>query len=168
VKHKVVAYVTRQQDGRQRLLVFTHRDYPEAGVQVPAGTVEPGEAVEAALVREIREETGLTELHLKGKLAERYLPEFDETWHVFHLIAPDSLPDTWDWLTNDHADEGARERDERLVFSFLWADLSDGVNLEKPEQGWWLNQVADRMPKTSVHNYRKPELGYIWDNTRFM
>ena len=155
----MVAYITRQQDGRRQLLVFTHRHYPEAGVQVPAGTVEWSEPVEVALLREVREESGLSGLRVVGKLDEQYLPEFDETWHVFHLSAPDGLPDSWDWLTNDYHDEAARERDERLVFSFYWADLDSTVELEKPEQGWWLNLVADGSPEPSKHNYRKSDLG---------
>ena len=53
---KVVAYITRGDE----LLVFTHRDSPEAGVQVPAGTVEEGETLDAAVLREVHEETGLT------------------------------------------------------------------------------------------------------------
>ncbi len=45
-----------------RLLVFTHDDVPLeiSGVQVPAGSVEPGETPEEAVVREVLEETGLT------------------------------------------------------------------------------------------------------------
>ena len=35
VKRKVLAYVTRGDE----LLVFRHRDFPEAGLQVPAGTM---------------------------------------------------------------------------------------------------------------------------------
>ena len=70
MKHKVLAYITRERDGRRELLTFTHRDHPEAGVQVPAGTVEPGQAIEAALFREIREESGLTNLQLVHKLLE--------------------------------------------------------------------------------------------------
>ena len=52
---KVVAYNTRGDE----LLVFTHREFPEAGVQVPAGTVEEGETLDAAVLREVHEETGL-------------------------------------------------------------------------------------------------------------
>lgn len=51
---KVVCYVVH----RARLLVFSHED-PLAGVQVPAGTIEPGEDPAEAAVRETFEETTL-------------------------------------------------------------------------------------------------------------
>ncbi|WP_323741145.1 NUDIX hydrolase [Microbacterium sp. VKM Ac-2870] len=53
---KVVCYVV---DG-QRLLVFTHLSHAltVTGVQVPAGTIEVGEAPAAAAIRETLEETG--------------------------------------------------------------------------------------------------------------
>ncbi|HET6312761.1 MAG TPA: NUDIX domain-containing protein, partial [Chloroflexia bacterium] len=54
---KAIAYITREVEGRKQLLVFTHRDNPEAGVQVPAGTAHEGEDIEATLFREVEEET---------------------------------------------------------------------------------------------------------------
>jgi 8-oxo-dGTP pyrophosphatase MutT (NUDIX family) len=54
---KVTGFVTRARAGAIELLVFEH---PSAGVQLPAGTVEPGEAPAAAVLREVAEETGVT------------------------------------------------------------------------------------------------------------
>ena len=54
-RRKVVVCVERGAG----LFVFDHRDHPEAGTQVPAGGVEPGEAVVDAAIREVEEETGL-------------------------------------------------------------------------------------------------------------
>ncbi len=54
---KVTAFITRQTNKGQELLVFMH---PFSGVQLPAGTVEPNEPPEKAVLRETREETGLT------------------------------------------------------------------------------------------------------------
>ncbi len=51
---KVLAYITRQRGNETQLLVFEHLDFPDAGVQVPKGTVEPGEAIERAAQREVR------------------------------------------------------------------------------------------------------------------
>ena len=44
---KVTAFVTRMVNGRRELLLFQH---PSAGIQIPAGTVEPAEAPEAGLL----------------------------------------------------------------------------------------------------------------------
>ncbi len=55
---KVLAYVVLE----RRLLVFTQPDAPEAGLQVPAGTVEPGEDLAEAVLRELVEESGLQDL----------------------------------------------------------------------------------------------------------
>jgi 8-oxo-dGTP pyrophosphatase MutT (NUDIX family) len=55
VIYKVFAYTTNQ----NRLLVFRHRDFPKAGIQVPAGTVQINEELPAAVLREAYEETGL-------------------------------------------------------------------------------------------------------------
>lgn len=52
---KVTAFVVTYGKPHQ-LLVF---DHPTAGLQLPAGTVEPGEAPVAAAKREVREETGV-------------------------------------------------------------------------------------------------------------
>ena len=64
---KVVAYVTRGDD----LLVFEHVHEAEAGVQVPAGTVQPGEDLREAVQREAREETGLLDLTFVSYLGSR-------------------------------------------------------------------------------------------------
>lgn len=56
---KVVAYVHRPGPAGPEVLVFEHAGHPEAGIQVPAGHVEPGETDEGAIRREIREEAGL-------------------------------------------------------------------------------------------------------------
>lgn len=47
IRRKAFAYITHQ----QRLLVFEHPDSPEAGIQVPAGSIEPGETPQAGTLR---------------------------------------------------------------------------------------------------------------------
>ncbi len=67
---KVTAFVTRRApsgDGHE-LLVFRH---PDAGIQLPAGSVEPGESPAAAALREVEEETGLRETQLVAHLGTR-------------------------------------------------------------------------------------------------
>ncbi len=55
---RVAACVIRCGVGPE-LLVFDHVGMPEAGTQIPAGGVRPGEGLEAAVLREVVEETGL-------------------------------------------------------------------------------------------------------------
>lgn len=120
---KAFAYVTRGDD----LLVFRHRDYPlhEVGVQVPAGTVRPGESPEDAATREVREESGLAELRLVRLLgvADWDLrpgkPEVHES-HFFHFVAPQDSPDKWTWH-EEH--DGLREP---TAFLFWWLPLTKG------------------------------------------
>lgn len=139
MKHKVLAYITRERSGRREVLVFDHRDFPEAGAQVPAGTVEPGEPVEQALWREIEEEAGLKpgQLRLAGKLAEHVEAEWDNLRHVFHLEAVDTLPDAWTHLVR------GRGEDQGLVFQYRWTGLD--VKLAG-DQHRWLGTIAGVQP----------------------
>lgn len=54
---KALAYITRGTE----LLVFEHIGMPEAGLQVPGGTVKPHETPAEAVHREAQEETGLSD-----------------------------------------------------------------------------------------------------------
>lgn len=69
-KKKVHAYITREKEGVMQLLVFKHRDIHEAGIQVPGGTVDEGETLEAAILREVQEESGLRHLCIERFLAD--------------------------------------------------------------------------------------------------
>ncbi|HEV2235823.1 MAG TPA: NUDIX domain-containing protein [Ktedonobacterales bacterium] len=136
LSEKVVAYITH----RRRLLVFTHRDHPEAGVQVPAGTVEPGESGEVAVLREAREETGLRELTLVRYLGEQWrdLTEYrrDKVLHrrFYHLRCLGQPPETW-----QSAEEHSTEGDPKpIVFDCFWVPLPDGVPELAAEQGHML------------------------------
>ena len=60
---KVTAFVTRETNHGLELLLFKH---PYAGIQIPAGTVEPDESHEKAVIREVQEETGLLELEIQS------------------------------------------------------------------------------------------------------
>ncbi|GAA1410092.1 hypothetical protein AUR04nite_25370 [Glutamicibacter uratoxydans] len=87
---KVVCFLVRQ----RHVLVFTHKgfDLRTTGIQVPAGTVKPGEDPAAAAVRELAEESGI-QARVRAFLgSEDYdlFPVRDEvaTRHFFWLEAP--------------------------------------------------------------------------------
>lgn len=67
-QRKIAAFVTRGTGDAAELLVFWHAG---GGVQIPAGTVEPGETFGAAGRREAVEETGLADLELVASLGIR-------------------------------------------------------------------------------------------------
>lgn len=121
VIRKVIAYITRLSNQRRELLVHIHKDYPEAGVQVPAGTVEENETIEEALYREIKEESGLTEFISRSKLKEYvyYHDSKDEYHerHVFQLEIVGEVRERWEHIVN------SLDQDAGLTFCYYWVPL---------------------------------------------
>jgi ADP-ribose pyrophosphatase YjhB (NUDIX family) len=103
-RQRVVVYVERE-DG---LLVFNHRDHPEAGTQVPAGGVMAGEALTDAAIREVREETGvplLAEPELLGVHEHRDGLGRAALSHFFRVSAPDGLPSAWQHVVTGQGED---------------------------------------------------------------
>jgi ADP-ribose pyrophosphatase YjhB (NUDIX family) len=122
------------------VLVFDHRDFPDAGTQIPAGTVEEGEALERALWREVHEETGLTadQLSLAGPVASYAHPDWGEAGlveHFFHLTAVNT-PDAW-----THVVHGAGE-DIGLVFNYSWLPLAGPLSEWRTRIPPWFAQAG--------------------------
>lgn len=121
VRSKVLAYVTRGQE----LLVFRHRDFPEAGLQVPAGTIEEGEEPQDAALREVREESGLTDVRVVSFLgryiydAPRHAGEIHDR-HIYHLKLTGPADDSWLHWEMDPSDGGPP-----IAFCFFWMSLDD-------------------------------------------
>ena len=126
IKQKAFAYITHH----NHLLVFRHLHFPEAGIQVPAGTIEEHEQAEDAVLREAFEETGLTELTLDCFLGEQIydLSEFgrDEIHHrhFYHLHYQGHPLQTW-LYEEQFASESSTQGP--LLFEFFWAPLPHGV-----------------------------------------
>jgi 8-oxo-dGTP pyrophosphatase MutT (NUDIX family) len=126
IRHKVLAYIT----AGTRLLVFQHPHMPTAGIQVPAGTVETGERLEDAVLREAVEETGLYPLELVSHLGDmvREMSDFgrDEIHHrhFCHVRFRGTPAERW-----RHAE---RARDDEpggppMVFELFWVALPHEV-----------------------------------------
>jgi 8-oxo-dGTP pyrophosphatase MutT (NUDIX family) len=107
------------------LLVFDHRDHPEAGTQVPAGGLEPGESLVTGAVREVLEETGLRlteEPQLLG--IHEHLDGLGRPakTHFLRASAPSDAPDAWEHrVTGDGGDSDlvflCRFEDEPTLWS---------------------------------------------------
>jgi 8-oxo-dGTP pyrophosphatase MutT (NUDIX family) len=117
---KVAAYVTRRKNGRFELLVFRHVDFPDLGMQVPAGTIEPAESPEAAVIRELEEECGLKAkepIKLGEYLFFKTYSQQYQHRHVFHLHQDRDLPDSWVHEVQSSGD------DHNLKFEYSWQPI---------------------------------------------
>lgn len=134
---RVAAYVIRYRSTPE-LLVFDHVGAPDAGTQVPAGGVEPGEALQDAVVREVAEETGLTGVRVIGAIAtdERPHPETGRPRRTtfFHLMAPVDTADAW-----EHRVDGDGE-DAGMVFACRFQPLPLSEELADTQDAW-LNRL---------------------------
>ena len=133
VKRKAFAYITHG----GRLLVFRQPHAPEAGIQVPAGSMHDDESPEAAVVREAWEETGLDGLTLVRCLGEQVFDRLpydgqDEVHHryFFHLRCDGTPPERWQHYEPDPSDGS-----EPPLFELFWAELPDGVPALNADQG---------------------------------
>lgn len=139
---KVLAYITRFTKGTMQVLVFEQVDAPEAGVQVPAGTVEPGESLEEALLREIQEESGLSidgVPQFLGRFAW-FREDRHEIHHrnVFHIHL--AMPSRDEWT---HVVSGDGE-DRKMVFQFYWLEIETAQQILAADQGSSLPLLASR------------------------
>ena len=110
---KVVPIVLRRPADRTEVLVFTH---PEAGTQLVKGTVEAGELVSAAAVRELAEESGITGAAFVRDLGTWEQGPDDQVWHFCEMAVSSALPDAWRHRTDD---------DGGHVFAFRWHPIAE-------------------------------------------
>ncbi|MFC4551578.1 MULTISPECIES: NUDIX hydrolase [Halorussus] len=113
---KACAYITR--DGGE-LLVFEGPEHD--GLQVPKGTIEPGEDPRAAVFREITEESGLSAVgdtrHLTTDVwTRRRSPPKRYVRHFFHATVHEPR-DEWTHVVTGEGEETG------LEFEFSWVDL---------------------------------------------
>jgi 8-oxo-dGTP pyrophosphatase MutT (NUDIX family) len=119
---KVTAFIVRKLDDKPHLLVFQH-----GGIQLPAGTAEPGEHPDDAALREATEETGLSGLKLERKLAEAS-EELGPDERVVLLTTPvytrpdDSSP-TWSQLRNGLRVKQLRSQDDFVLVEYIETNL---------------------------------------------
>lgn len=124
LKRKVLAYITKGENAEREILVFEHKDFPEAGLQVPGGTIEKDELLIDALYREIEEETGINreELELKGKVNKtNYFPEHKNVVYernIFHLKFIGEVHSRWEYRVNGGG------KDDGMIFCHRWVPIN--------------------------------------------
>jgi 8-oxo-dGTP pyrophosphatase MutT (NUDIX family) len=89
----VLAWVTTKEGSKQMLgqggkVIFV--EHPERGWEIPGGHVEAGETPEEALLRELKEETGL-----EGLVEKWNTTYYPKGW-VAHVIVEDSTLQNWE------------------------------------------------------------------------
>jgi 8-oxo-dGTP pyrophosphatase MutT (NUDIX family) len=128
IRRRAVVYATRQRRGRTELLTIEELEYPEEGLQVPAGRIDHHESLEDGLRRELAEETGITRARII-----RELPDFEcryETYsrnHAFHVVVEQETPDQW-----EHRVRG-KGADSGLTYICRWVALTDKLKLWRNE-----------------------------------
>ncbi|MGI8968203.1 MAG: NUDIX hydrolase [Chloroflexota bacterium] len=138
-KRKVVDYITLG----DCLLVFRHPDAPEAGIQVPAGTVEEGEDSHAAVLREATEETGLTGLKIASFLGEQRRDMADygrdeiQLRSLYHVRCSTDPPASWRRYELHPSDGNNRP----IEFDLFWVQAPNEIPDLVGDQGAKLPQL---------------------------
>lgn len=103
---KVCPIIIRHTEVEKEILIFRH---PLASVQLIKGTVELGEPIEVAALRELREASGVI-AKVSANLGVWQSAYHKQLWH-FVVCDAENLPNTW---THDTQDDGGH------TFTFYW------------------------------------------------
>lgn len=145
---KVFAYVTRGTE----LLVFRERGFEPFGLQIPAGSVELNESLEEAVLREIREETGLSDLHIKEYLGavevdqSKYGLEEIHRRHFYHVITSESTPSTW-WNEEEDPSIVTEYTPDCIILDLFWISLLKARPILAEGHDAFLSVVVERVAR---------------------
>ena len=154
---RVVAKVVAHSTSDKCLVIFRHVD-SEAGIQVPAGTLELGESPDDGVSRETQEETGFDSLDVPRFLGTRdydMLPygraELHRHYH-YHLGSTSDAPPVWRHFESDPS--GCPPK--RIEFELYWGMLPDQVPELATAQDDFPTELGAslRLGQPSVHRQR--------------
>lgn len=146
-RNRVFTYITNGND----LLVFDHVGFPEAGTQIPGGTIEPGETPEAAALREAREETGLESLAVQSLIARETVdltpfgkPETINGW-FYHLQYDGECKNRWRHREQTPGDGSAKP----ILFELYWISLQEMITLNGVD-GRYVDLIREVLTKSDL------------------
>lgn len=139
-RNRVFTYITNG----DRLLVFDHVDFPDAGTQIPGGTIEPGEMPEIAAIREAKEETGLLDLTVLSLIEKENIDlspygkdEIINGW-FYHLQYEGKLSERWQHAELTPGDGSSAP----IIFELYWIPLFQEITLNGVD-GRYLHKVRE-------------------------
>ena len=136
-RRRVVVYALRGEGARRELLVFDHRDHPDAGTQVPAGGIKASEEPAQAAARELLEETGLVAASISFLAqAEEAHPNGNLCDNSYFLAAVNSPESTW--MHRVSAGAG----DAGLVFRCRFVPLREAEHVVHASQRTFLSELS--------------------------
>lgn len=139
-RQRVYAYIT----GSKGILILEHPEHPEAGLQVPGGTVQEQEQPCVAVLREVKEETGLRGIEIVSLLGQC---EFDMSLYgkneiqlawFYHLRCTQDAPDSWYF-------HEAHSVAQPIPFKLYWSPLPYAGDDLIATQGYMLTALHDTL-----------------------
>lgn len=94
-----------------KILLFRH---PLAGVQLVKGSIEKGETPSEAALRELAEESGISDAVIRNDLGVWNADHLGQVWSFQLCHVERALPERWSYPTCD---------DHGHLFEFFWASL---------------------------------------------
>ncbi|MDZ4768757.1 MAG: NUDIX domain-containing protein [Chloroflexota bacterium] len=167
---KVTAFITRDRNAGRELLVFFRPD--DGMTQLPAGTIEEGEAPEAAVLREAAEETGLTALRIVRELSAGWQMPFGRGTRLLTAAHPlcvergritASLPRLMRGLTV-HVIGEPIDGWTRVSYRDYGFDHTSGAVITRWEKRGWLplSHLTDRVWRHFYHLLPIAPVGTKW------
>ncbi|MGI5151704.1 NUDIX domain-containing protein [Plantactinospora sp. CA-294935] len=147
VRVRVAAYVVRDTPTGPELLVFDHRDQPEAGTQVPAGGVDAAEPLEDAVIREVAEETGTVAVTVRTSLGVQQRPHphtGEPRVTVFYYATTTEGRDRW-----SHQVAGSTGTDDGMVFDCFFIPLTQALDLLPDRQDEFVPALLKLLPENA-------------------